>query len=279
MYFSRAVAFESVNQMGKEPCESRKHFARCITDVKGRPQKVTWKCDHCGKHIISGQFKAATARVHLAAEERNGLCANLCDSKDDGAQARREQFRTLIKELKEKKDRLFRERKQQQTRLQKREADAVASVVAKKRAKFKQPKLKCFLKENNAAAADHAVAQWAIAHGIPANAMEGVYWKQMNRKLANVVASSYKPMYRQKLYDKMLPELKKMAEQELKEHLKHRPDVGRSLTGDGATKSKVPLVNFLVHVPGKGVKLINIIDCTDHLAEGGAKDGMYVRVM
>ena len=262
--------------MGKEPCESRKHFAKCITDVNGRPKKVTWKCDHCGKHIISGQFKAATARVHLDTEKTNGLCAKLCDSQDDGAQARREQFRTLIKELKAKKDLLCRKRKQRQIRLQKREADAVASAVAKKRAKSKQPKLKSFLKENNAAAADHAVAQWAIAHGIPAHAMEGLYWKEMNKKLANVVSSSYKPMNRHKLYDKMLPQLKKMAEQELKEHLKHRPDVGRSLTGDGATKSKVPLVDFLVHVPGKGVKLINIIDCTDHLAEGGVKDAMYV---
>ena len=72
----------------------------------------------------------------------------------------------------------------------------------------------------------------------------------------------------------MLQQLKKQAKHELKSHLAHRPDVGRSVTGDGATKNKVPLVDFLVHVPGKGVKLINIIDCSEHLAEGGKKDGM-----
>ena len=128
---------------------------------------------------------------------------------------------------------------------------------------------------NDAAAADHAVAQWAVAHDIAPNAMTGPYWKVMHKKLADVVSSSYTPMYRQKLYDTMLPALKKMAEIELDQHLKHHPDVGRSITGDGATKSKVPLIDFLVHVPGKGVQLLSIEDCTEHLTEGGSKDAMY----
>ena len=66
-----------------------------------------------------------------------------------------------------------------------------------------------------------------------------------------------------------------MSEHEIKIHLKQRPTIGRTLTGDGATKG-VPLINFLVHVPGKGVKLLSIVDCTDHLAAGGIKDAMYI---
>ena len=65
-----------------------------------------------------------------------------------------------------------------------------------------------------------------------------------------------------------------MAQEETAAHLKHRPTIGRTLTGDGATK-QVPLINFLVHVPGKGVKLLKIVDCTDHLSAGGIKDAMY----
>ena len=72
--------------------------------MAGRPAKVTWKCDHCGKHVISGQFKAAVARIHLAADKTNGICAKLCDGDDDHAEARREQFRKLISDLKKKKN-------------------------------------------------------------------------------------------------------------------------------------------------------------------------------
>ena len=74
--------------MGKEPCPSKIHFARCVTQVEGRPDKVTWKCDHCGKHVISGAFRAANARIHLAAEKTNGVCSILCDSTDDHAEGR-----------------------------------------------------------------------------------------------------------------------------------------------------------------------------------------------
>ena len=75
----------------------------------------------------------------------------------------------------------------------------------------------------------------------------------------------------------MLPQLKAMAMKEVEEHLRHRPTVGRTLTGDGVTKG-VPLINFLVHVPGKGVKLLAITDCTGHMSEGGTKNALYVFV-
>ena len=39
---------------------------------------------------------------------------------------------------------------------------------------------------------------------------------------------------------------------------------------------KVPLINFLVHVPGKGVSLLDVVDCTAHMSEGGTKDALYV---
>ena len=71
------------------------------------------------------------------------------------------------------------------------------------------------------------------------------------QKLVNIVASSYKPMQGQKLWQDVTRAKKKMTEQELKEHSRHRPDVGSSLTCDGVTKNKVPLVDFLVHVPDR----------------------------
>ena len=243
-----------------------------LHSVEGRPDKITWKCDHYNQHVISGNFfKAAYARVHLAANKSNGLCANLCDASDDAAAGRRQQFRKLIKSLRQSAKDKQRKRKQQQERLEVREASALANIR-----KRKQPKLADFYKANDAAAADHAVAQWAIAHDITPNAMSGPYWKMMNEKLAQV-APTYTPMYPKKIYNTMLPQLKAMAMKEVEEHLRHRPTVGRTLTGDGATKG-VSLINFLVHVPGKGVKLLAITDCTGHMSEGGTKNALYVFV-
>ena len=235
--------------------------------------QVTWKCDHCNQIVFKGsQFRSAYARIHLAADKTNGVCSNLCTADDEDAVERRAKFRKIILELKEKKAIDSRKRMQQMKRLEKRESSAVASAVAKKRSKQFQPKLQSFMKEQDAAAADIAVAQWAVAHDVAPNAMKGPYWRQLNRKLA-CVAPTYTPMYDRKIFDKMLPELKKMAKSELAQHLKHRPTIGRTLTGDGATK-QVPLINFLVHVPGKGVKLLDIIDCSDHLSAGDIKDAM-----
>ena len=136
-----------------------------------------------------------------------------------------------------------------------------------------QPSLRDLFKPNDAVAADLAVSKWALTHNIAPNAMQGPYWKRMNKKLARVSAT-YKPMYAAKLWKQMLPLMRKEAETEIDHHLRHRPQVCRTVTGDGATKQGVPLINFLVHVPGKGVELLEIHDCTEHLRAGGVKDAL-----
>ena len=262
---------------GKAPCRSKSHFARVRTVVEGRPDKFTWKCDHCGKHVMSGAFKAATARVHLAALERNGLCSNLCDATDDHAESRRQEFRDLVEEKKADAAERARKRKYQAARMNEQEEDEVQIINKKRRnkkgKKMKQPKLEAFVKHSDDLAADLAVAKWAFAHNIDPNTMKGPYWKRMHSKLQNVSAS-YTPMYPKKMFKEMLPLLREQAEGELNAHLKHRKGVGRTLTGDGATKQRTPFINFLVNVPGKGTKLIDIIDCTDHLSTGQVKDAM-----
>ena len=140
-----------------------------------------------------------------------------------------------------------------------------------------QPKIGEVLRIEASDAANYAVAQWAIAHDIPANALRGPYWKEMNSAISRVTPS-YKCMNPQKLNKDMLPTLKEMAEDEVNKMMKHAPEAGRTITGDGATKQGVPLLNFLVHVPGKGMGLLEVIDCTDHIGEGGVKDALCVIV-
>ena len=168
--------------MVRKECPSKAHFAKCETRVEGRPIKVTWKCDHCGEHVISGKFfKPAYARIHLAAESTNGLCSNLCTATDDHAEGRQIQFRKLIKDLKDKKAELSRKRKQQQMRLDEREKDAAAVVAKKKKKRMKQPLLIDLLKSNDCSAADLAVAQWVITHDIPTHLLKGILEKYDNK--------------------------------------------------------------------------------------------------
>ena len=216
--------------------------------------------------MISGEkFKPINARIHLAAEKTYGICGNLCKSTDDHAEGRQTEFRSLIRKLARKKSAKIRKRKQQEARIKTRAEQAKKKKV--------QPKIGEALKIESSDAANYSVAQWAIAHDIPANALRGPYWKEMTTALSRVTPA-YKCMNPQKLNKDMLPTLKEMAEDEINKMLKHAPEAGRTITGDGATKQGVPLLDFLVHVPGKGIGLLEVIDCTDHIGEGGIKDAL-----
>jgi len=121
---------------------------------------------------MNGSFKAGTARAHLAATKKNGICAHICKGEDADAGKRQEYFRALITKVAEQKESKSRKRKQQCHRMDVFSQPAMSPSPSKK--KKRQPKLKAFLKEQDAAAADIAVAQWAIAHDISPNAMKGI---------------------------------------------------------------------------------------------------------
>ena len=256
--------------MGKQRSKARDHFVRCVETVEGRSPVVKWKCDHCNKVVFQSQkFRANIARIHLAAQDTNGQCALLCDATDEKAKERQEYFRQEVEEARQKSAEKQKKRKQSDARLAAREKLAADNAVLKKK---KQTTLFDVTKLVDAEAADVAVSEWAIAHDIPANALRGPYWKRLNKKLSSV-SPSYIPMNPQKLTKTMLPKLKTMAIKEQQDILKHDPRVGRTLTGDGATK-QVPLINFLAHVPGKGVTLLSVEDCSGHMAEGGVKNAL-----
>jgi hypothetical protein len=45
-----------------------------------------------------------------------------------------------------------------------------------------------------------------------------------------------------------------------------------TIVSDGATIGKVPMTNYLAHVPGHGVVFLNYDDATEHYLNGGLKD-------
>jgi hypothetical protein len=54
---------------------------------------------------------------------------------------------------------------------------------------------------------------------------------------------------------------------------------GVSVFGDGATIKSIPLINILAASPSNPFSLLDIVDCTAHLAEGGKKDAPYLANM
>jgi hypothetical protein len=54
---------------------------------------------------------------------------------------------------------------------------------------------------------------------------------------------------------------------------------GVSVFGDGATIKSIPLINILAASPNNPFALLDIVDCTAHLREGGKKDAPYLANM
>ena len=54
---------------------------------------------------------------------------------------------------------------------------------------------------------------------------------------------------------------------------------GKSIFGGGATIKSVPLINVLAASLSNPFALLNIVDCTSHLAEGGKNDAPYIAEM
>ncbi len=51
---------------------------------------------------------------------------------------------------------------------------------------------------------------------------------------------------------------------------------GISVYGDGATIKTTPLINILACSPGKPACVLDVIDCSNHMSEGGKKDAKYI---
>ena len=167
----------------------------------------------------------------------------------------------------DKKTRLTRKRKQQQMRLQQREQDAWDAK------KMRQSHIKDALKLKDGDAADMTVVQWDIAHDIPVNALRG---RIGNNSIVNChrlvqvtrpwITSNWKNNYYR--YWKAWPIQNK----------KTLITPSRCWQDDQCRRcyEDSPADYFFVYVPVKGVTLLAVTDCTDHISAGGTKDALYV---
>ena len=96
-------------------------------------------------------------------------------------------------------------------------------------------------------------------------------------EIARTLGPNYKPPYRDTISGKYLDALHSTYwSEQMKTLLSEARVFGLTLFGDGATIKTVPLVNVLAAGVNNPFALLDIADCTDHLAKGGKKDARYI---
>ena len=264
--------------MPRKPGPSRQHFSKHPYEKPDGTATFKWKCDHCDFYLFGTQFTAARARAHLAADKKlaNALCSYMCDAEDDAAATRQLFFRKLIHEVREKKEKATKGRAAQKHRMDLDTADAALDAVEARRKKVKrQLSYHEATRMGEDGAVDDALGKFIVANDLAPNILDNHFTKAAFAALRHA-KTPYVPLSRGKFKNVILPRLKQRQQKATERHLEGRPNAGRTVTGDGATKKKTPLIDILVHVPKGGVQLLEVVDCTQHLAEGGVKDRFFI---
>jgi len=127
--------------------------------------------------------------------------------------------------------------------------------------------------------ADVAAADFLISYGLPFALSEDPKFKRLFEVGRNLGAN-YKPPDRQVVSGRMMDSLFMTARDEQLHSLRREADhFGISIFGDGATIRKIPLINILAASPNNAFALLDIVDCSSHLAAGGKKDAPYISNM
>ena len=123
---------------------------------------------------------------------------------------------------------------------------------------------------------DVAIAKLIHARTLPFDLADDPLFHKMITLIRNS-SSKYVPPNRNIISGELLESIYKTQRDETRGLLlESAKTFGLAIFGDGATITKVPLMNILaagVHEPHG---LLDIIDCTDHMAEGGVKDAAYI---
>ena len=96
-------------------------------------------------------------------------------------------------------------------------------------------------------------------------------------EIGRTLGPNYKPPNRNYISGKYLNALYSTNwTEQMKTLMSEARVFGLTLFGDGATIKTVPLVNVLAAGINNPFALLDIADCTDHLAKGGKKDERYI---
>ena len=123
---------------------------------------------------------------------------------------------------------------------------------------------------------DVAIAHYIIAKQHPLYEAEDFLFNRVITA-AQHVNSSYKPPGRNEIGGPLLDAVYLSYHQnELCNLLKDALTFGLAIYGDGAFIKTVPQINILAASPSSPGCVLNVIDCTNHMSDGGKKDAAYI---
>jgi hypothetical protein len=126
---------------------------------------------------------------------------------------------------------------------------------------------------------DIAVADFIMSNALPFSLSEDPKFRRV-LEVAKNLGPNYKTPDRRAIGGKLLDSLYRSGFEDQLQSLRQEADVfGISIFGDGATIKSVPLVNVLAASPNNPSALLEIVDCTCHMAAGGKKDAPYLSDM
>jgi hypothetical protein len=121
-----------------------------------------------------------------------------------------------------------------------------------------------------------AVADMIHSMGLPFSLSTDPKFRRVI-KLARNVGSNYMTPTRQRIGSDLLELNYNMYIRSTKEVLLHQAETyGLTLYGDGATVKKMPLINILCAGVDNPAAVLEIVNCSSHLQNGGKKDASYI---
>ena len=95
--------------------------------------------------------------------------------------------------------------------------------------------------------------------------------------LARAVGSDYKPPSRNQVAGELLDlNYESYINSNISKLMKDADVYGVCLLGDGATVKRMPLINVLGSSPNNWATVLEIVDCSEHMRNGGIKDAIYI---
>ena len=121
-----------------------------------------------------------------------------------------------------------------------------------------------------------AIADLVISEGLSFNLSQKPRFKEV-LQLARTLSKIYQPPNRNLIYKDILYGIHDQNMQRNLSLIKKQSDIfGLLFLGDGASISRIPLLNILVSGKNLPVAVLELVDCQVHLAYGGEKNGIFI---
>ena len=249
-----------------------------VAEVEDTTKVIGWLCNYCGESK-SGK-NATKALAHIAKVDHPDVKKCVADIPAEKLQVYRS-FWSCRQEKKQKRKQVV---------------DATAAAVAgrqeglatsleRQKSAAKKQKIRVASRTSSlapvCAAAETqltiAIADFVYSRGLAFNLTNDNPYFDRVLTLARCVPSSYTPPSRNELSGRLLDLCYNQKIEELVKKLVSDGDkFGLAFYGDGATVRKLPLMNIMASCVRERAAVLEIHDCSGHLAEGGSKDAEYV---